>query len=454
LNFNYLSGSIPPELGSLSNLAVLNLWKNQLTGSIPLELGNLSNLTSMWLTSNKLTGSFLLELGNLSFLTMLGINDNLLIGCYDDNLTVFCDQLIHSYLGPNAHISDGNNFDATWEDFCTSGAGACNPCPPDCPSGLTDVYPGDLNHDGIVNNQDVSLSGLFQYQSGYPRPSEHQNINWYPHPSQNWGILNNQNNDLKHHDCNGDGIIDEDDQQAVEINMGQIWSEPDPIPPPTESDYQVMLQPIDQIFDGYLVMNVALERRSGGDLNVQSGYFTIDYSDVEGEFTEATLNLLPTSWLGILDLNLWFEKTPFPNEQKIEVGFTKTDNTNSTGSGVIGQLTLAFDNGTSKKEATNVSYEFKVNTIGIHNSNTQFTPIENQLLEVIINPNACLTNLNIQEDTPFQNLYQSSNNITTNGFILIGEEQVVEYNAKRVRINSGFSIKAGANFKVRNSGCN
>ena len=39
-----MSGEIPPELGSLSNLEGLYLRDNDLSGEIPAELGNLSNL--------------------------------------------------------------------------------------------------------------------------------------------------------------------------------------------------------------------------------------------------------------------------------------------------------------------------------------------------------------------------------------------------------------------------
>ena len=38
---NQLTGSIPPEIGNLTNLTYLNLYDNQLTGSIPPEIGNL-----------------------------------------------------------------------------------------------------------------------------------------------------------------------------------------------------------------------------------------------------------------------------------------------------------------------------------------------------------------------------------------------------------------------------
>ena len=51
-----LTGSIPTELGNLTNLTVLDLEDNQLSGSIPSEIGNLTNLTYLRLSSYQLTG--------------------------------------------------------------------------------------------------------------------------------------------------------------------------------------------------------------------------------------------------------------------------------------------------------------------------------------------------------------------------------------------------------------
>ncbi len=80
LDSNQLIGTIPPELGNLSNLTSLTLSNNQLTGTIPPELGNLSNLTHLQLSSNELTGIIPPELGNLSNLTHLSLNSNQLTG--------------------------------------------------------------------------------------------------------------------------------------------------------------------------------------------------------------------------------------------------------------------------------------------------------------------------------------------------------------------------------------
>ncbi len=80
LDSNQLSGSIPPELGNLSNLEDLSLECNQLSGSIPRELGSLSNLKYITLSQNQLSGSIPPELGKLTKLKTLGIVDNQLSG--------------------------------------------------------------------------------------------------------------------------------------------------------------------------------------------------------------------------------------------------------------------------------------------------------------------------------------------------------------------------------------
>ena len=77
---NALSGEIPPELGSLSNLKWLLLGDNQLSGEIPPELGSLSNLKRLYLRGNALSGEIPPELGSLSNLTHLDLRGNALSG--------------------------------------------------------------------------------------------------------------------------------------------------------------------------------------------------------------------------------------------------------------------------------------------------------------------------------------------------------------------------------------
>ena len=96
LDTNALSGEIPPELGSLSNLTDLSLHGNDLSGAIPAELGSLSNLAELDLRNNALSGAIPAELGSLSNLTNLRLLSNDLSGCVPSSLE---DQFTYSDLG-------------------------------------------------------------------------------------------------------------------------------------------------------------------------------------------------------------------------------------------------------------------------------------------------------------------------------------------------------------------
>ena len=80
LSGNNLTGAIPPELGSLASLERLLLPNNNLTGEIPPLLGNVANLTSLWLNSNQLSGEIPTEFGNLANLRELNLGWNRLSG--------------------------------------------------------------------------------------------------------------------------------------------------------------------------------------------------------------------------------------------------------------------------------------------------------------------------------------------------------------------------------------
>ena len=80
LSGNALTGPIPPELGNLANLERLYLYRNGLTGPIPPELGNLANLERLYLYRNDLTGPIPPELGNLANLERLYLYRNDLTG--------------------------------------------------------------------------------------------------------------------------------------------------------------------------------------------------------------------------------------------------------------------------------------------------------------------------------------------------------------------------------------
>ena len=93
LHNNQLTGSIPSEIGNLTNLTKLVLFNNQLTDSIPSEIGNLTNLTELVLFNNQLTGSIPPEIGNLTNLVSLSFYNNQLTGEIPESICSFIEDL-------------------------------------------------------------------------------------------------------------------------------------------------------------------------------------------------------------------------------------------------------------------------------------------------------------------------------------------------------------------------
>ena len=75
-----LSGTLPPQLGSLVELHGLYLANNLIGGSIPRQFGQLKKLESLSLSRNQLAGAIPGELATLPDLYTLDLSGNLLEG--------------------------------------------------------------------------------------------------------------------------------------------------------------------------------------------------------------------------------------------------------------------------------------------------------------------------------------------------------------------------------------
>ncbi|KAL6875732.1 hypothetical protein ACP4OV_013245 [Aristida adscensionis] len=95
-----LSGSLPPELGSLPFLRRLNLHGNRLSGAVPAALANATSLHSLFLYDNALTGGFPAALCGVPRLQNLDLSGNALAGALPPELRR-CTQLQRLLLAGN-----------------------------------------------------------------------------------------------------------------------------------------------------------------------------------------------------------------------------------------------------------------------------------------------------------------------------------------------------------------
>jgi hypothetical protein len=80
LSRNYFTCEIPPQIGQLKVLDVLDFSFNKLSGQIPHSIGSLTSLQVIDLSSNNLTGAIPAAFNSLHFLSTFNISNNDLEG--------------------------------------------------------------------------------------------------------------------------------------------------------------------------------------------------------------------------------------------------------------------------------------------------------------------------------------------------------------------------------------
>lgn len=308
LNNNQLTGSIPLSFGSLPNIQDLHLNNNQLSGTIPSELGNAETFQNLYLYNNLLTGAIPKEFSNLTEYLDLRIYNNQLSGCYDMSLSHFCIRSTNSY------ISEGNNFNTSWEDFCALGLGTC-----------AQVYPGDFNNDGIANETDCLYWGLAHGNSGPVRPNA--STTWVGQDCPDW-TQDVQGINGKHQDGNGDSTVTDTDKQVLLDNFGETHSFTQPAYVASSTIYRLEELPPS---GGNPRYELYVEDPSGVPVTAHGVAFTfqsddIDINNVTMDVTNSSLQ--PYDTLTVYDTD----------QNKFHIALTRNDGDNRTLSGAVAEF--------------------------------------------------------------------------------------------------------------------
>uniref|UniRef100_A0A0E0GIW1 non-specific serine/threonine protein kinase n=2 Tax=Oryza TaxID=4527 RepID=A0A0E0GIW1_ORYNI len=143
LHNNKLTGPIPPQIGRLKHLRILNLRWNKLQDVLPPEIGELKKLTHLYLSFNNFKGEIPVELANLPELRYLYLHENRFTGRIPPELGT---------LKNLRHLDVGNNhLIGTLRDLIGNGNGF--------PS-LRNLYLNNNDLTGVLPDQIANLTNL------------------------------------------------------------------------------------------------------------------------------------------------------------------------------------------------------------------------------------------------------------------------------------------------------
>ena len=212
-----------------------------------------------------------------------------------------------------------------------------------------DVWPGDANSDGIADNLDVLELGLHYSQTGTPRATI-SNV-WQNYYSTNWNGLISNGKNLMHSDCNGDGIINDDDTLAISNNYNLIHAfKPEQT---TTSSILSIVPDQSSVNKGvWGTASIYLGDVTTLTTNVNGIAFTVYYDNTLIDLNSVWIEY-PTSFINSANQNLKFQLLDF-NGNTLYAATTHTITGNVSGYGKIAILHYKINSTLNTDEVLNL----------------------------------------------------------------------------------------------------
>ncbi len=214
------------------------------------------------------------------------------------------------------------------------------------------VWPGDADNDGLANTDDILALGVASGSSGPAR--DYNSIEWYAHSATTWEDTLAGGSDLKYADCNGDGIINDDDTTAVSLNYGyehEVYELRT-----AEGDVPMFVDvPEEVLTSGPFSFPVHLGTEADFPDEIYGVRFTITY---EGDALdpESISFQFADNWFGTAAEEIRFRRN---NGElgRLDVALVRNDQSNVTGWGEIGELSgIVIDNIAGRGRSTSILF--------------------------------------------------------------------------------------------------
>lgn len=243
------------------------------------------------------------------------------------------------------------------------------------------VYPGDTNADGVVSVDDLLNIGLAFGATGPVRPFS--SVEWAKQYAIAWkDSLPESQLDLYHVDANGDGRIDSLDLEVVRANLFSVrseWSEARPTGEARTSGAQLVFDTI-QLQAGQIT---GVPLMVGTDIAPIDSIYGIRFSvryppgnlDPRSLFFDSS-----DSWLGTNNTSIIGIQAHYPDQNRLDVALSRTDQQALTGFGELGKLYLEPSSSSATEPARIVLQTRDIQVVSPHEIYDSLTTAEQELI--------------------------------------------------------------------------
>lgn len=246
-------------------------------------------------------------------------------------------------------------------------------------SACSDVWPGDANSDGVVDNTDVFEIGLALNATGPMRPAA--SIAYTSQQTTNWTGTGSTGKNRCHVDGNGDGIINNLDQQAIANNYALTH----PFKPSEENSNNPNIY---MVASGIMATGGLWNKADIflGDVqsplaSVYGVAFDLDFDHNYIE-TDSVKIVYSSSFLNASNQNIEFEKDSYVNN-KIFAATVRTDGNNASGEGKVAEFYFKIKIGIPENAVLNlgISNAKMIDKLGSKNL------LAGNTIQMLIDPN-------------------------------------------------------------------
>lgn len=273
-----------------------------------------------------------------------------------------------------------------------------------------ELWPGDVNNNGIVNGVDVLYIGLAFSATGPERSDE--NDDWNPVTiEQLWNLSFPDGINFAYADCNGDGVVDGDDISVIEENYGLTHGEqgedgfanglPGIDPPLSLTPSSEKAEPGNRVDIGLELGTTELPAHDFYGVAFQFSYdpALINNEDDDDEDEEIEFEEVDDSWITrFQDDDLEVFLMTDPTTGRGEVAITRTNQQSvPMGDGPIGLFTIVIEDIVVGLEQPR-PLEFRIDRVRLIDTTLQTTAIAPDTTTIIIAPDTSLVTTSTEDD--------------------------------------------------------